>query len=866
MSEFRINTNTNGAQLSPAIATLSDGGFVVIWHSDEPEPNSAFFGIYGQRYDANGSKIGEEFKVKSAVDTSNFYPSVAAISSGGFVVSWSSIRENINDNGVYGQIYNASGEKVGNEFFAIPNPSSGQDYNSIVALSGGGFVITGSWSGQDGSGSGIYGQRYDTNGQTVGGRFLVNTVTNSDQNTPSIAALSDGGFVITWDSFEQDGNFYGVYGQRYNTNGQKVGDEFRVNTTTVDNQVNSSVAALSGGGFVVTWESPKAGDDPDIGIYGQRYDANGQTVGGEFRVNTNTTGIQRFAYVTALGDGGFAVTWESNGQDGSSYGVYGQRFDLNGQKVGDEFRVNTNTTGDQGDAAATTLLNGNLVVVWESPGNPAPNERPGDIFGTIFTPSVALSVITIAKGTDATEPSTNGSFVLTRTGGDLSSPLTVNLSTPTGTATSGTDYEAILPTTATFAAGSATATVNVKVIDDTAVEPTETIILGVAAGTGYTLGTTTSATINLTDDDVAPPPPPVLPEISIAGGANAAEPHTPGSFVLTRTGDLTKALTVNLALPTGTATNGKDYQTFPTSVTFAAGSATATLGVKPIADKEVEGVETISLALAVGNGYTIASTANTASIHLCDAIIKGDKKNNTLKGSHGDDKIQGLGGEDKIYAGGGDDCIEGGDGKDTIYGEKGNDTIYGGKGNDVIDGGSGHDRVSGDAGNDTISGGRGNDILLGGKGNDCIDGGDGHDILDGVKAVDSQLVLPLLAKFGKGEIDCLTGGKGKDTFVLGMGEDTELGITTGGSYYVGQKNQDYALIKDYHAKEGDVIQLCGDASDYYLATVKGSLPRGVGIYTNDSRDLVGIIEGASLKHFNLNNSSIFHFVGGDVMP
>jgi hypothetical protein len=82
----------------------------------------------------------------------------------------------------------------------------------------------------------------------------------------------------------------------------------------------------------------------------------------------------------------------------------------------------------------------------------------------------------------------------------------------------------------------------------------------------------------------------------------------------------------------------------------------------------------------------------------------------------------------------------------------------------------------------------------------------------------------------------------------------------GGSYYLGDRDKDYGLIQDYQVKEGDIIQLYGDAGDYYLASVKGSLPKGVGIYNSDRRDLVGIIEGGSLKDFNLNNTSLFQFV------
>ena len=64
----------------------------------------------------------------------------------------------------------------------------------------------------------------------VGKEFQVNTYTNDFQWSPSVAVLSGGGFVVTWQSAGQDGSSYGVYGQVFESLGDKVGSEFRVNT------------------------------------------------------------------------------------------------------------------------------------------------------------------------------------------------------------------------------------------------------------------------------------------------------------------------------------------------------------------------------------------------------------------------------------------------------------------------------------------------------------------------------------------------------------------------------------------------------------------------------------------------------------
>ncbi|CCI12466.1 Similar to tr/Q12JK6/Q12JK6_SHEDO Peptidase S8 and S53 [Microcystis aeruginosa PCC 9806] len=225
----------------------------------------------------------------------------------------------------------------------------------------------------------------------------------------------------------------------------------------------------------------------------------------------------------------------------------------------------------------------------------------------ILNTGTATPVVTVAA-TDAVagEPANNGQYTLTRTG-DTASALTVNIAI-NGTATNGADYTSI-PTTVTFLAGSATAVVNLNVIDDTLVEGTETAILNVAAGAGYTVGAAASATVNIADND--------LPAITVAAtDAVAGEPANNGQYTLTRTGPTTSALTVNIAM-NGTATNGADYTAIPTTVTFAAGSATAVVNLNVIDDTFVEGTETAILNVAAGVGYTVGATPS-ATVSIAD--------------------------------------------------------------------------------------------------------------------------------------------------------------------------------------------------------------------------------------------------------
>ena len=141
-----------------------------------------------------------------------------------------------------------------------------------------------------------------------------------------------------------------------------LGDEFAVNSYTSGDQHHPSVTDLGSGNFVVTW-GDEAGnttrtdagftDGSNYAVFGQQFTTTGvdtptAVAGGQFQVNTHTNNHQQQPSVTSFSDGGYIVTWMSNGQDGSQYGIYGQRFAADGTPHSDgEFLVNTDTTSSE---------------------------------------------------------------------------------------------------------------------------------------------------------------------------------------------------------------------------------------------------------------------------------------------------------------------------------------------------------------------------------------------------------------------------------------------------------------------------------------------------------------------------------------
>jgi hypothetical protein len=78
------------------------------------------------------------------------------------------------------------------------------------------------------------------------------------------------------------------------------------------------------GNFVVAWNGP--GDGSDSASFAQRFSASGARRGAEFQVNTYITGQQTRSSVASDALGNFVVVWDSVGQDGSSIGVFAQRY------------------------------------------------------------------------------------------------------------------------------------------------------------------------------------------------------------------------------------------------------------------------------------------------------------------------------------------------------------------------------------------------------------------------------------------------------------------------------------------------------------------------------------------------------------
>ena len=341
--EFQVNTITTGYQgifHGPAIASDATGNFVVVWNTRYGGYSYGSPIISGRRFDSGGAPKGAEFMIASfpPEEDSADSPHVASDSAGNFVVVW-------------------------------------QSYQTAYGLG-------------DTSYTGIVGKRYDSSGSVVGSEFLVNAYTTGFQTNPKIASDSAGNFVVVWHQYEQYGSYGFISGRRFDSSRNALGDQFQINSsssymvgyTGLDEDPDGiEIASGPAGNFMVVWnEWLRDGDDN--GIFARAYDSAGNPIGNDFRVNSYTTGDQTYPGVAADGSGNFVLVWSGRGP-GTYFGIFARRYDSTGGMMGTEFQVNAEprSSSTYANVKVATDATGSFVVAWQA--YPRIEGRPFDSEG-----------------------------------------------------------------------------------------------------------------------------------------------------------------------------------------------------------------------------------------------------------------------------------------------------------------------------------------------------------------------------------------------------------------------------------------------------------------------------------------------------
>lgn len=253
--------------------------------------------------------------------------------------------------------------------FQVSAQTTGRQQTPSVAMDAAGrFIVVWQEGSRDGSAAGIFARRYDAKGAPLGDDFLVNTTTANDQVQPDVAADGSGNFVVVWTSYYQDGDDGGIFGQKFDADGLADGGEFQVNADTSNRQIYPNVSLNDAGEFVVVWTHYTVNYFQRSDVAGQRFDSLG-VVGAQFTVNSFTTNYQCFPSVAVDDNGGFVVVWESTYQVNPSAGaedVFARIYDSMGVAAAPEIQVNTYTTDTQRFPRVAQDGSGDFVVVWAS--------------------------------------------------------------------------------------------------------------------------------------------------------------------------------------------------------------------------------------------------------------------------------------------------------------------------------------------------------------------------------------------------------------------------------------------------------------------------------------------------------------------
>ena len=525
-SETKANTTTSGTQESGTnnpphvVAMDASGNYVVVWDGNGTQAGQAdSAGIFFQRYNANGVAQGSETRVNTTTTDTQQWPSVAMDANGNFVIAWTSANQDGSGGGVYAQRYNASGVAQGGEF-RVNSTTANDEAAPVIAMSTNGFVIAWNDSAKDGGGYGVYAQRYNASGGALGGEFRVNVTTAGDQWVDSAAMDASGNFIISWSNGDENASPYqDVYFRRYNSSGTALTGEVRANTTTTGDQNYSGVAMNASGAFLITWDSSDGSND---GIYAQRYDSSGTAQGSEFRVNTTTSNEQHLGRPAIDDSGNFVVVWDSYNQDAANtWGVYKQEYNADGSTNGGQTRVNTTTAGDQVYPSIAMNGVGQFVVAWSgdgpsdsvtsystsiTPGSGGTVVSIGNAGGGMFFQRYATFGVTVTptSGLTTTEASGTASFTVRL---DAAPTANVTIALASSDTTEGTVSAGSL--TFTTANWNVAQTVTVTGVDDALADGNigYTIVTGTAASTDANYNGMAVANVSVTNSDTTPSEP-----------------------------------------------------------------------------------------------------------------------------------------------------------------------------------------------------------------------------------------------------------------------------------------------------------------------------------------------------------------------
>ena len=181
-AEIKIENSAANA-VAPDAATLTNGNYVVAYQIDNASSDIAF----AVRSSSNGSVTTGTVASTSSAETA---PAIASLTGGGFVVVWGDAAgDGAANAGIKARVYAVDGTPNAVAFAVNTTTAGVQNQAAVTRLLDGGFLVA--W--HDVTSKTVVGQRFDAVGAKVGSQFSIAAL--HDVSEPSLSLLADGRVV-----------------------------------------------------------------------------------------------------------------------------------------------------------------------------------------------------------------------------------------------------------------------------------------------------------------------------------------------------------------------------------------------------------------------------------------------------------------------------------------------------------------------------------------------------------------------------------------------------------------------------------------------------------------------------------------------
>jgi Ca2+-binding RTX toxin-like protein len=356
-TQFLVNTTTKYHQQNVSLHSLKGGSFVAVWEDDSRTgADTSSWAIRGQLFNTDGTKRGGEFLINTVTSGNQRDPQVTVLSDGRFVVIW----EDATQDQIRARVFSPEGVALGNDFQVGTTLTNGSPSPSIAALSNGGFAVAYETKDYD-----IVVQAFSASIERAGAEVVVNTPVTGEGNAPVLVAMS-GQYAVF---FEALGSEDRLHGRIFNNDGTATSGSVEIPASGLDAYLSGFAAAtLKGGQTVTAWVQNAR--DPATGIYidtikAQILNPDGSKRGSEIVIKSSEVEEFELPAITHLIDGGFAVSYFVEGPDSNSKDLYLATFNSSGVRVQADILVErTYPTSVHYSASLTTLDDGRIVVSW----------------------------------------------------------------------------------------------------------------------------------------------------------------------------------------------------------------------------------------------------------------------------------------------------------------------------------------------------------------------------------------------------------------------------------------------------------------------------------------------------------------------